>query len=104
MKIKQYQKRKHAQRYRQHQDTRIQKRSDPKEHRSHGRKRQKDSRYPDVHKRAHANRDPERKLFRNSVGQHKHERENFQTTRPANTATLHRLLSPFARITRNLRK
>ena len=104
MKNKEYQRRKHAHRSRQHQDTRIQKRSDPREHRLHDKKRQKDSRYPDVHKRVHANRGPEPKLFRHSTGQHKRERENFQTTRPANPATLHRLLDPFARITRNLRK
>ena len=100
MKIKEYQRRKHLQRSRH--DTRIRKRPDHGENRAHARKRQKDSRrIPDVHKRAH--REPDPKLFRHAAG-HQRQRENFQTTRPANPATLHRLLSPFARMTRVLRK
>ena len=66
------------------------------EHQSHVRKRPNDFRRPDVQ----INRDS--KLFRRE-GQYDH-RENFQTTRPANPAAIHRLLSPFARINRLVRK
>ena len=45
--------------------------------------------------------DRDRKHFRHDFGQF---RENFQTTRPSNPAALHRLLSPFARISRQVRK
>jgi len=67
------------------------------EHQSHVRKRPNDFRRPDVP----INRDS--KLFRHEVGQYDL-RENFQTTRPANPAALHRLLSPLARISRQVRK
>ena len=67
------------------------------EHQSHVRKRPNDFRRPDVP----INRDS--KHFRREVGQYDH-RENFQTTRPANPAAIHRLLSPFARINRLVRK
>ena len=60
---------------------------------SHLRKRPNDFVRPDV------NRD--RKHFRHDFGQF---HENFQTTRPSNPAALHRLISPFARISRQVRK